>query len=143
MADERILDPERHLKRLQKVFGVSKKIQELALSSIKSDPTAEQLKKEAAALENAKLLRRMRHTRLDSVHRQLIEIAAEHMNLSPDEIIEGIIDEDNHIDIIDHFLSENGSRSLFFYYDYFSHPPKGIKCWRLFLFFYLNFNFKF
>lgn len=54
MTDERDVDPERHLKRLQKVFGVSKKIQELAVSTTKGDATTHEFIKEAEVLMRAK-----------------------------------------------------------------------------------------
>lgn len=57
MTDERDVDSERHLKRLQKVFGVSKKIQELAVSTTKGVATTLELIIEAETLMRAEAAR--------------------------------------------------------------------------------------
>lgn len=125
MADEQHLDPERHLKRLQKVFGVSKKIQELALSAIKEDATSEEMKKAAEALANAKIDRIKRMDLLNLRHQFIIDSIAEQFNVISDELIQGIADEDIHVNLLHEFVEKNGSKVLIFFYDQFPHPPKG------------------
>lgn len=125
MSDEKHLDPERHLKRLQKVFGVSKRIQELALSAIKEDATSEEMKRTAELLAKSKIDRKKRMDLLDSRHQFILDMVADQFNITSDQLIQGIIDENIHVNFLHEFVKKNGLQVLIFYYDLFPHPPKG------------------
>lgn len=126
MTDQNDLDPDRHLKRLQKVFGVSKKIQELAVSKIKSDPTSDELIKEAESLAEAKNKRKQRIDSIDAQHRYVIDMVADQFNVSGDELIEGVADAYKNVQLLHSIVEKNGHRAIIFFYDSFNHPPKGM-----------------
>lgn len=125
MPDERDVDPERHLKRLQKVFGVSKKIQELALSTVKGDDSTRDLIKEAEALTRSKAARGKRIESIEPHHQYIIDMVAELLDVPADEMIAGIADSEQNVDLLHSMVKKMGAKAVIFLYDEFMHPSKG------------------
>lgn len=125
MTDEHDVDPERHLKRLQKVFGVSKKIQQLAISTLKSDASTHDLIKEAEALTRAKAARSKRIESIEPQQQHILDMVAEMLNIHADEVIAGIADSEQNIVRLNSMIEKMGAKALLFFYDEFSHPTKG------------------
>lgn len=125
MPDERDVDPERHLKRLQKVFGVSKKIKELALSTVKGDDSTRDLIKEAEALTRAKAARGKRTESIEPHHQYIIDVVAELLNVPADEVIAGIADSEQNVGLLNSMVEKMGAKAVIFLYDKFAHPSKG------------------
>lgn len=125
MADERDVDPERHLKRLQKVFGVSKKIQELAVSTVKGDASTHDLIKEAEALTRAKAARGKRIESIEPQHQYIIDMVAEMLDVQADEVVAGIADAEQNVGLLNSIVEKMGAKAVIFLYDQFPHPTKG------------------
>lgn len=125
MADDIDVDPERHLKRLQKVFGVSKKIQQLAVSTLKRDTTTHDLIKEAEALNRAKIARAKRIEAIEPQHQHITEMVADLLNIPADEIIASMADTERNIEFLSSILEKMGIKAVLFLYDEFPHPSKG------------------
>lgn len=125
MGDGPAFDPYRHLKRLNKVFGVSKRIHQLAQSHVKPEITSKELTEEAEFLVNAKLKRDKRINSIDTVHHSIIEVIASHFNVQYENLLEGIVDSDQYVDLIRECIEKHGRKAILFYYDVFNYPPKG------------------
>lgn len=122
---ERDVDPERHLKRLQKVFGVSKKIQELAVSTVKGDATTLDLIKEAEAITRAKAARAKRIESIEPHHQYIIDMVAELLDVSADEVVAGIADTEHNVKLLNSIVDKMGAKAVIFLYDQYPHPTKG------------------
>lgn len=120
------LDPERHLKRLQKVFKVTRRLQEIAEARIQHDASSEAKAQEAEAFARAKKRRQERICSLDPVHIGIIEMTAELLNISVDEAKDGIADSDEHVRILKNLSVANGIKALVFSYGLNDHPSKGM-----------------
>lgn len=125
MDDDSILAPDRHFKNLQRVFGLSATLHDLAVANISRDETAEQLIKEQQLLAEAKQKRADRKKLIDTTHRYVIDVIANLLVVSADDLIEGIIDDQRHIELFQNFFEENGSNAFFLFYDNFEYVSKG------------------
>lgn len=123
--DDMVLDPERHLKRLRKVVGVSKRIKELADSKSQYFTAADDKAKDAEALEEARDKRRQRINSLELVHSNILTVIAKMLNISLEEAQEGMADSDRHIQLIKNLTEAKGRKAVLFTYDLYDQPPKG------------------
>lgn len=87
--------------------------------------SAEDLRKEAELLNAAKEKRASRKNAIEASHRYIIDVAAELFGTTGDELIEGIVDSQRHIEILQKFCEENGSKAFFIFYDTFDYVSKG------------------
>lgn len=127
MPAEQDVDPERHLKRLQKVFGVSKRLKELATNTLKTDGSTHELIKEAEALTRAKAFRAKRTGCIEPHHQYLIDLVAEMLDIPTDEVTAGMADADQNINLLQSIMEKMGVTAVIFQYDNFPHPSRG-KC---------------
>lgn len=118
-------DPERHLKRLQQVFGVTSRIQELATKRRKSPTKISKDAEEKALLAQSKELRTRRMGAMTPAHRFVCEVVGEHYGLECDEVVDGVIDDDQYVQLLDEFIKKDGRMALMFFYGEFQHPPLG------------------
>lgn len=119
------LDPDRHMKRLQKVFGVSKRIKEFTDLRVQSSANAEEKTKAAEALEEARTKRRHRISSLEVIHSNILEIVADMLDISIEQAQDGMADSDEHIQLIKSLTAAKGRKAVIFTWDLFEHPPKG------------------
>lgn len=89
--------------KLTKLFGVSRKIKRLLHKQVKQTP--EEL---AIALLACKDQRQARLGSLAANHRFVLEIVADCLATDNDELIAGIIDESDHVDLISSLFNEQG-----------------------------------
>lgn len=115
-------DPDRHLKRLHRVFEVSQRLQNLATRRHASPTkiTKEQMEREL--LGRSKELRTARQTVLQATHRYVLELIGEHFGLEADEVEAGILDDDLYVRLVDEFVMRGGRMAILFFYDEFTHP---------------------
>lgn len=97
--------------KLQKLFGVSRKIKRLLYKQQKQTP--EEL---ALFLLANKEYRQARLGSLGANHRFVLEIAADILALEADEVIAGIIDENDYVDLINSLFNENGTSACMISY---------------------------
>lgn len=124
-SEDMYSDPEEHLKKLVKVFGVSKKIQQLALANIGPDQTPEEILRENKLIARAKAMRQERMSSLGPVHTIILEIVAQQLNITLDEVKAGIADSDLNINSLKGVTQKDGLRAVIFSYDLYDHPSKG------------------
>lgn len=118
-------DPDRHLKRLQKVFGVSERIQQLALRRHTSPKKITKEEQERELLGKSKELRKRRLGVLTASHRFVLEMVGEHFGLEADGVEEGVVDDDHYVRLLDEFVCKDGRMAIMFFYDEFTHPSVG------------------
>lgn len=118
-------DPDRHLIRLQKVFGVSGRIQDLAIRRRKSPTIISKDEKDREMLARSKDLRSKRLNGIGVVQRFILDLVAAHYDCETDIISDGICDEDRHCELLDSFITRDGHMAIAFFYDEFSHPGVG------------------
>jgi len=58
-------------------------------------------------------------------HQHIADLVALHLNIEPEEVLEGLIDYRRHLDLIDSFLAEGGRHTLTFTYQLLSPKPMG------------------
>lgn len=119
------VDPERHLKKIKKIFGVSARIQKLAIRRKKSIQRLSKNFRNKELLANSKTLRTTRINAIGSIQRYVLDIVADLFKTNVDEIIEGMADSQIHINLLENFECENGKLFLLFFYDLFNHPNIG------------------
>lgn len=115
-------DPDRHLKRLQKVFGVSGRIQNLAIRRHTSPRKITKEEQERELLGKSKEMRKKRLTVLQPTHRFVLEMVGEHYGIESDAAEEGILDDDLYVRLMDEFVMKGGRMAVMFFYDEFLHP---------------------
>lgn len=115
-------DPDRHLKRLHKVFEVSKRLQNLATRRHASPTKITKEQKERELLGRSKELRTARQARLQATHRHVLELCAEHFGLDADTVEAGLLDDDLYVRLVDEFVLKGGRMAVLFFYDEFAHP---------------------
>lgn len=118
-------DPERHLKRLEKVFGVSGRIQELAIRRRKSPTKVTKNADDKVLLAKSLELRALRLAAIGSVQRFILDSVAFHFDVKLETIIEGMCDDDAYIELLSSFVARDGRKSIAFFYDEFQHPSIG------------------
>lgn len=118
-------DPDRHLKRLQRVFGVSTRIQDLAIRRHVSPRKITKEEAEREQLANSKDMRKKRQAILQPPHRFVLEVVGEHYGLECDPVEAGVLDDDQYVRLLDEFVQKEGRMAILFFYDDFSHPAVG------------------
>lgn len=118
-------DPERHLKRLQATFGVTTRVQQLATKRRKSPTKISKDAEEKALLAQSKEMRTRRLGAMMPVHRFICEAVGEHYSLECDEVVEGVIDDDLYVELLDEFTKKDGRMAVMFFYGEFQHPALG------------------
>lgn len=124
MDGDENFDPDRYLKNLQRVFGISKRLRDLATSRL-VEVTSEQLIRQAASRAHVQTQRQDRINSIDSHHRYVIDIVAEQLNISSEEVIEGIADSNKHVQLLHSITEQNGLRAIIFFYDNYPYPSRG------------------
>lgn len=115
----------RQLDQLRKVFGVSYRIQSLAMRQRISPRKVGAKEIEKATLGKSKEKRQKRVSLIGPRERFILEIVAEYFNIDPDECVEGVVDADEHIELMEKFFVRDGSMAVMFFYRNLKHPPLG------------------
>lgn len=118
-------DPDRHIKRLNQLFGVTSRLQELAVRRRKSPTKISKDAEEKAALAQSKEARTRRQGAMTPPHRFICEVVGEHYGLECEEIVEGVIDDDQYVQLLDEFVKKDGRMAVMFFYGEFQHPSAG------------------
>lgn len=126
LLEEPAPDPDRHLKRLQKVFGVSAKIQNLAIRRHKSPTRINKEAEQKAILAKSSDLRKVRLNEIGQVHRFILDSVANVFDIDTDRAIDGMADADRYIGLLKEFVQKNGRLAIVFFYDWFPYPGIGI-----------------
>ncbi|XP_055849438.1 dynein axonemal heavy chain 8 [Episyrphus balteatus] len=107
------MDPERNIKRLHKLFGVSHKIQKLSArrGSAADHEKEEQEKKKIQAFKDQ---RQQRISNLGANHRYVLEIVADFLEITTDEAIIGLVDDEAYTDLLNGLFKEKGNFSALF-----------------------------
>lgn len=118
-------DPDRHIKRLEKVFGVSAQIHGLVL---KREKSSHQLTKEQEiqeTLAKSKIRRTERLNNIGQCQHYVLDIAADYFGVQTDTIINGIADADQDVELMKSFAEANGKLAIMLFYEELPHPPLG------------------
>lgn len=126
MAHQPEPDPERHLKRIEKVFGVSELIQTLAIRQYKSPTKIAKDVELKDVLAKSKDLRTKRLAALGTTERYVLEMVAEQFCCDTESIVDGMVDSDGHIELLKSFVEQDGRLAVMFFYDLFAHPAGGM-----------------
>lgn len=118
-------DPDRHLHRLQQTFGVTTRLQQLATKRRKSPTKISKDAEEKALLAQSKEMRTRRLGAMTPVHRFVCEVVGEHYGLECDEVVDGVIDDDKFVQLLDEFAKKDERMAVMFFYNEFQHPPVG------------------
>lgn len=118
-------DPDRHLKRLQQTFGVTNRVQQLAIRRRKSPTKISKDAEEKALLAQSKEMRTRRLGTIQPPHRYVCEVVGEHYGLECDEIVEGVIDDDRYVELLEEFIKRDGRMAVMFFHGEFQHPSIG------------------
>lgn len=125
LLEEPVGDPDRHLKRLQKVFGVSGRIQNLAIRRHKSPTRINKEAEQKAILAKSTDIRKARLNEIGQVHRFILESVANVFKIDTDRAIDGIADADRYIGLMKEFVQKRGRFAIVFFYDWFPYPGIG------------------
>lgn len=118
----RDIDPDRHIKRLNMVFGVSKRLQTLAYQRFHSPTGVSKEQQERELIAKSKEMRTARSVVLQPPHRFVLEMVSEHYGLTPDEVEAGILDDDQYVQLLDEFCAAGMRMAIMFFYDEFIYP---------------------
>lgn len=118
-------DPERHLKRLEKVFGVSGRIQQLATQRRKSPTKVTKNADDKVLLAKSLELRALRLAAIAPPQRFILDTVASHFNVNVETMVEGMCDDDAYIQLLNNFVARDGRKFIAFFYDEFQHPSIG------------------
>lgn len=105
------MDPERNVKRLRKLFGVSRTILKRAARrpSISDQESEEQQRK------RFQMLREMRQQRISSLganQRYVLEICADMIGIDTEEVVTGIVDENIYVDNLNGLFEAKGPMAV-------------------------------
>lgn len=114
---------EPYLKFLTDTYGITPRCQRLAMARAVSPPriSAEEILR--AKLENAKKQRKVRDTIVSTPHRWVCEVVGEHFGVDTDAIVDGVLDDDYYVMLLDQFVQAGSRMQVLFSYDWYSHPP--------------------
>ncbi|XP_037951167.1 dynein heavy chain 8, axonemal [Teleopsis dalmanni] len=117
-------DPDKNIKKLHKLFGVSRAIQKQTSRRISVvDQEREEI--ERKRLQYFKELRQQRLSSLGANERYVLEICADVMGVDIDELIAGLIDKISYTDSLLSLFSEKGQRAcMISYADMFGYPTR-------------------
>lgn len=105
------MDPERNVKRLRKLFGVSRTI----LKRAARRPSVSDQEREEQQRRRFQLLREMRQQRISSIganHRYVLEIFADMSGLDTEEVVTGMVDEIKYVDNLNWLFEEKGPMAI-------------------------------
>jgi len=105
------MDSERNIKRLRKLFGVSRTI----LKRAARRPSVSDQEREEQQRRRFQLLREMRQQRISSLganQRYVLEICADLSGLDPEEIVTGIVDESKYVENLNGLFEEKGPMAV-------------------------------
>lgn len=60
--------------------------------------------------------RALRFQELQMPHRQICDMVGIYLSLEPNEVMDGVIDDQAHLDVLDDFLIKSRTRCLLFFY---------------------------
>lgn len=106
------VDPERHLKRIRKAFQVSQRIQKLVRERRKSPPTVSSELELRHALEVARGQRADRLGKIAARERYVIELVSDLIGEDADALMEGFVDCQDNIILLQEFYERDGRRSI-------------------------------
>lgn len=118
-------DPERHRKRLEKVFGVSGRIQQLAVRRRESPTIITKNADDNVLLAKSLELRALRLAAIGPAQRFILETVAFHFDVKIETMVEGMCDDDAYIELLSSFVARDGRKCIAFFYDEFQHPSIG------------------
>lgn len=118
------IDPDRNIKKLRKLFGVSHTIQKQTARRL-SVTDQEREEKERKRAQQLKELRQQRISSLGANHRYVLEIVADLMGTDPEEIIMGVVDDVAFVDLLSGLFEKDGPRAcMLSYADMHGYPPE-------------------
>ncbi|XP_013102946.2 dynein axonemal heavy chain 8 [Stomoxys calcitrans] len=117
------IDPDRNIKKLQKLFVVSRTIQKQTTRRFSAtDKDEEELERKRA--HHLKELRQQRISSLGANHRYILEIGAELLGIDMEEIVMGVVDEPEFVDLLSAMLEKSGPRvCMICYAAQLGYPP--------------------
>ncbi|TMW45046.1 hypothetical protein DOY81_009872 [Sarcophaga bullata] len=118
------IDPDRNIKKLRKLFGVSHTIQKQTARRL-SVTDQEREEKERKRAQQLKELRQQRISSLGANHRYVLEIVADLVGTEPDEVIMGVVDDVAFVDLLSGLFDKDGPRAcMLSYADMQGYPPE-------------------
>ncbi|XP_026846872.1 dynein heavy chain 8, axonemal [Drosophila persimilis] len=105
------MDPDRNVKRLRKLFGVSRTI----LKRAARRPSVSDQEREEQQRKRFQFLREMRQQRISSLganHRYVLEICADMCGLDTEEVVTGVVDENKYVDNLNGLFNERGPMAI-------------------------------
>ncbi|EDV57152.2 LOW QUALITY PROTEIN: uncharacterized protein Dere_GG23061, partial [Drosophila erecta] len=105
------MDPERNVKRLRKLFGVSRTM----LKRAARRPSVSDQEREDQQRRRFQLLRELRQQRISSLgpnQRYVLEICADLLGIDPEEIVSGIVDESKYVENLNGIFEEKGPMAI-------------------------------
>ena len=109
------IDPDRNIKKLRKLFGVSHTIQKQTARRL-SVTDQEREEKERKRAQQLKELRQQRISSLGANHRYVLEVVADLVGTEPDEIIMGVVDDVAFVDLLSGLFDKDGPRACMISY---------------------------
>lgn len=110
------IDPERNVKKLRKLFGVSHTIQKQTIARRLSATDQEKEEVERKKQQHFRELRQQRISSLGANHRYVLEIVADLMGTDTEEIIMGVVDDPKFIDLLSGIFDNGGPRACMISY---------------------------
>lgn len=105
------MDPERNVKRLRKLFGVSHTI----LKRAARRPSISEQESEEQQRKRFQILREMRQQRISSIganQRYVLEICTDMLGLETEEVKMGVVDENLYVDNLNSVFEEKGPMAI-------------------------------
>ncbi|XP_017155681.1 dynein heavy chain 8, axonemal isoform X2 [Drosophila miranda] len=105
------MDPDRNVKRLRKLFGVSRTI----LKRAARRPSVSDQEREEQQRKRFQFLREMRQQRISSLganHRYVLEICADMCGLDTEEVVTGVVDENKYVENLNGLFNERGPMAI-------------------------------
>lgn len=109
-------DPDRNLKKLRKLFGVSHTIQKQTTTRRVSVTDQERDELERKRIQLLKESRQQRISSLGANHRYILEIVADLNNTDTEEIVMGVVDDTEYVDLLNSVMIKGGSRACMLSY---------------------------
>ncbi|KRG00444.1 uncharacterized protein Dwil_GK27843, partial [Drosophila willistoni] len=118
------MDPERNVKRLRKLFGVSRTI----LKRAARRPSVSDQEREEQQRKRFQLLRELRQQRISSLganQRYVLEICADMSGVDTEEVVTGIVDESKYVENLNGLFEEKGPLAIMLCNAYMiGYPPE-------------------
>lgn len=118
-------DPERNSKKLFKLFGVSRTIQKQTTARRVSVSDQERDELERKRIQLLKESRQQRISSLGANHRYVLEIVADLNNTDTEEVVMGVADDNQYVDLLNSVMTKGGSRACMISYAQMEgYPPE-------------------